>query len=67
MPFDEVMHKFKHGNLHSGSKGGPKVKSRGQALAIMLSEKRKAGEGKEEYKPIGPSKKMVSEKAKSKR
>lgn len=48
MPFDEVMHKFKRGTLESGS--GQKVRNRKQALAIMLSEKRKAGEGKSEYK-----------------
>lgn len=41
MPSSEVMHKFKHGKLHSGSKHGKKVKSRKQAIAIMLSEKRK--------------------------
>lgn len=51
MPFDEVMHKFKHGELHSGSKKGPKVKNRKQALAIMLSEKKKAMEGDTEYQP----------------
>ena len=32
------MHKFKHGTLHSGSKHGPVVKSREQAIAIGLSE-----------------------------
>lgn len=32
------MHKFKHGTLHSGSKKGPVVKSRKQAVAIALSE-----------------------------
>ena len=36
-----VMHEFKHGELHSGSKSGPKVKSRKQAIAIAMSEKRK--------------------------
>ena len=36
------MHKFKHGTLHSGSSTGPKVKSRKQAIAIALAEKRKA-------------------------
>jgi hypothetical protein len=41
MPYQDVMHKFKHGQLHSGSKKGPKVKSRQQAIAIMMSEKRK--------------------------
>jgi hypothetical protein len=34
------MHKFKKGTLHSGSKTGPKVKSREQALAIAMSESR---------------------------
>ena len=33
-----VMHEFKHGELHSGSKHGPKVKGRKQAVAIALSE-----------------------------
>lgn len=37
----KVMHEFKHGELHSGSKQGPKVKSRLQAIAIALSEARK--------------------------
>jgi len=32
------MSKFKHGKLHSGSKRGPVVKKRSQALAIALSE-----------------------------
>lgn len=39
---EETMHEFKHGKLHSGSKHGPKVKSRKQAIAIGLSEDRKA-------------------------
>lgn len=34
----EVMHEYKHGELHSGSKKGPKVKSRKQAIAIAMSE-----------------------------
>lgn len=34
----DVMHKFKHGTLHSGSKSGPKVASRKQAIAIAMSE-----------------------------
>jgi uncharacterized protein DUF6496 len=50
MPFDQVMHKFSEGKLHSGSKHGPKVKNRKQAIAIMLSEKRKAAGGDKEYK-----------------
>ena len=39
----KVMHEFKHGKLHSGSKHGPKVKGRKQAIAIALSEARKEG------------------------
>jgi hypothetical protein len=38
----KVMREFKAGGLHSGSKKGPKVKSRKQAVAIALSEGRKA-------------------------
>jgi len=37
----KVMREFKHGELHSGSKKGPKVKSRRQAVAIALSEARR--------------------------
>lgn len=40
MPSSKVMHEFKEGHLNSG-KGGPIVKNRKQAVAIMLSEKRK--------------------------
>lgn len=40
---ENTMHEFKHGTLHSGSKEGPKVKSRAQAIAIGLSKERKAG------------------------
>ena len=39
-----VMKEFKHGELHSGSKHGPKVQSRRQAVAIALHEAREAGE-----------------------
>lgn len=46
MPSREVMKKFKKGKLHSGSKKGPKVKNRKQAVAIMLDEKRKEKAGK---------------------
>lgn len=38
----KVMEEFKEGKLRSGSKKGPKVKSRKQAIAIALSEARKA-------------------------
>lgn len=34
----KVMHEYKEGTLHSGSKKGPKVKSRKQAIAIAISE-----------------------------
>lgn len=34
----KVMHEFKTGTLHSGSKKGPVVKSRKQAVAIAMSE-----------------------------
>jgi len=37
----KVMSEFKAGELHSGSKSGPVVKSRKQAIAIGLSEARK--------------------------
>ena len=36
----KVMGEYKRGELHSGSKKGPKVKSREQAVAIALSEAR---------------------------
>jgi len=37
----KVLREYKAGKLHSGSKAGPKVKSRKQAIAIGLSEQRK--------------------------
>ena len=41
---EEVMHEYKHGELKSGKGGkGGKVKSREQAIAIGISEARKAG------------------------
>lgn len=51
MPFPNVMPQFKAGTLHSGSKTGPLVKNRKQAVAILLSEKKKAMQGIPEYKP----------------
>lgn len=41
---EKVMGEFKSGSLKSGSKHGPKVTSRKQAIAIALSEGRKAGQ-----------------------
>lgn len=35
---EKVMHEFKTGALRSGSKHGPPVKSRKQAIAIAMSE-----------------------------
>jgi hypothetical protein len=57
MPFSTVeqgMKEFKSGDLHSG-KGGPKVTSRKQAIAISLSEARKNG-GKAPAAPKSMSK-----------
>jgi hypothetical protein len=34
----QVMHEYKAGKLHSGSKKGPKVRNRRQAVAIAMSE-----------------------------
>ena len=41
----KVMGEFKEGTLHSG-KGGKVVKSKDQAVAIAMSEGRKAAKGK---------------------
>ena len=42
----KVMHEYKTGTLHSGSKRGPRVTSRKQAIAIALSEQRSASKRK---------------------
>lgn len=42
----KVMGEFKRGSLHSGSKKGPTVSSRKQAVAIAMSEQRKAKRSK---------------------
>lgn len=39
----KVMDEYKQGELHSGSKKGPVVQNPKQAVAIGLSEARKAG------------------------
>ena len=38
----KVMREYKSGKLHSGSKKGPVVKSKKQAIAIALSEAKMA-------------------------
>lgn len=38
----KVLREYKAGKLHSGSKKGPKVKSRKQAIAIAMSEAKMA-------------------------
>ena len=40
----KTMAEYKAGKLHSGSKKGPVVKSRAQAIAIGLNEARMAGD-----------------------
>lgn len=42
----KVMEEYKMGKLHSGSKKGPKVTNPKQAIAIGLSEQRKASKKK---------------------
>jgi len=39
---EKVMREFKKGKLHSGSKKGPVVTNREQAIAIALSEAKKS-------------------------
>jgi hypothetical protein len=41
----KAMHEYATGTLHSGSKKGPVVKNRKQAIAIALSEQRKYNRG----------------------
>lgn len=45
-----VMEEYKMDELHSGSKKGPVVKNRKQAVAIALSEARKYGKKKKHKK-----------------
>jgi hypothetical protein len=42
----DELHKFKEGTLHSGSRKGPKVTDRKQAIAIALSEAGLSKQGK---------------------
>jgi hypothetical protein len=40
---EKTLHEFKEGALHTGSKKGPIVKSRKQALAIAINQARQKG------------------------
>jgi len=63
---EKVMHERKHGTLRSGS--GKKVTSRKQAIAIGLSEARKAGAKVPKKKSASSSrKKKTTRKAAKKR
>lgn len=42
----KVMHEYKEGHLHSGSKKGPVVTSRPQAIAIAMKE---SGQSKKKH------------------
>lgn len=48
---EKSMHEFKEGDLHSGSKSGPRVTNPKQAIAIGLSEQRQA-ERKPQRRPL---------------
>ncbi|MGH7284900.1 MAG: DUF6496 domain-containing protein [Polyangiaceae bacterium] len=62
---EKAMHERKHGTLKSG-RSGKKVTSRKQAIAIGLSEARKAG-GKVPKKKSGGPKKSRSKKSHGKK
>lgn len=52
----DEMDKFKSGKMHSGSKTGPKVKSRKQAIAIALSESGQSKKTSDKKKSEGHAK-----------
>lgn len=60
----KVMHEYGQGELHSGSKRGPVVNSRKQAVAIALSEARKATDSAKsrvlKHRMIGSAKNLES-------
>jgi hypothetical protein len=55
--FKKVMREYKKGDLHSGSRKGPKVTNPKQAVAIAYSEAKKAsrdvGKYADKYQPKG--------------
>ena len=55
--FKKVMKEFSEGDLHSGSKKGPKVKKASQAKAIAFSEQRRADKTAKGMKYAGGKKK----------
>lgn len=57
MPWTDVMHKWKSGTLKSGGSGKP-VHSQKQAVAIMMSEKKKAHGGNPEYQASPASERL---------
>ena len=69
----KVMHEFKHGELHAGSKKGKKVTNPKQAIAIGLSEARRSGanvppkKGRKKTTKKAASKKSTSKKSGSKK
>lgn len=59
----KVMDEYKQGNLHSGSKTGPKVKSRAQAIAIGLNQSGQQSTSKRSKKSASaPSKRAARRK-----
>jgi len=62
--FKKVMTEFKEGELHSGSKKGPKVTNPKQAVAIAYSEERRKA-SKDESHPkedVKPKKRSIKKK-----
>lgn len=54
-----VQREFKAGQLHSGSKSGPKVTNPKQAIAIGLSQQRKEKSGKVKRNPTNRRKRNI--------